>query len=76
MGKNLLSFLEIIKYSTCLLLILDVTFLCLISKVKFLMHMRAMLTERAQIGKEISIWLYSWEFRIKKNNMMANMFSK
>jgi len=54
-GKNLLTFLVIIRYSIYLLLILFVTFLYLNSRVKFLMHIRATLTERATMGNEISI---------------------
>lgn len=73
---NLFSFLVIMRYSICLKLILFVTFLYLNSKVRFLIHIKEMLTLRATIGKEISIWLYVEELRIKKNNTIASKFSK
>ena len=50
MGTNFLLFLLIMRYSIVLLLILFVTFLCLCSNVRFLMHMRETLTEKAMIA--------------------------
>lgn len=76
MGKNLFTFLVIIRYSMVFVLILWVTFRYLNSKVRFLMHMREMLTDKATIGNEISIWLYSCEYRISKKRITARMFSK
>jgi len=40
------------------------------------MHIRATFTDRATIGKEISIWLYSEEFKIRKKRITARTFSK
>ena len=76
MGTNLVAFLDTIKYSTYLLLILFVTFLCLSSKVKFFMLIRIILTESATIGKWIGIWLYSCEYNMRKNKSTAKIFSK
>lgn len=75
-GTNLLILRVIIRYSICLSLILCVTLRYLDSRERFLKHINTTLMDKATIGKDISIWLYSEEYRIKKYRQIASTFSK